>query len=538
MAATARVPTEGEKPSPSRFLFHLYVGQVVVFYGSGGAGGGAEEDDPAVNVLFPLGAEDFAGDAQLGEVVGFRKGLEVSEGMGVAASAVENVSVGLVVDLDGEGEEAVGAEGGGGGGEGGGQVADVDEDVGGDDDVELAGEGLHGGGEVGYKQLIVDLTLAGLVDHPGGEVYAGEGGGELAEGAAEEAGAAAEVEDVELAVGGGGGDGFVHELWGAVLQGAGQVHVERWGVVVEEEFDVVGRGGGWGVFLGDGGEVIAGFLRIGSAAECLAVGFGGFGLVVEAFVEGGQVAVGFVVVGAEFEGAAAAFDGVGVGALHAEREGEIAVGVGVVGFEFEGFLVGGDGVADEGFGHQGCAEIVVGFGEVGLERDGFAVEFDGFVHVAAFLEDHAEVVVGVGEVGLERDGLAVGFFGQVELVEGAAGFAEVVVIAGEGGVGSDSEGDEFDGFVMVVVLLGDDAEQVEGVGVVGFELENFVVDGLSLVEAAGGVVVEGGVDEIGDGWVVGGGIHSALWGGIIRKRRRNSPMGDGAMHGSVPWGDG
>src|SRR3954469_22833409 len=92
----------------------------------------------------------------------------VAEGFLVEVVAVAGAS------FYGEGEAAAGTEGFGGGLEDGGEVAEVDEDVGGGEEVEGVGVIEEGGDEVTDTEAVVDASGFGFFDHGGGEVDAGE----------------------------------------------------------------------------------------------------------------------------------------------------------------------------------------------------------------------------------------------------------------------------------------------------------------------------------------------------------------------------
>jgi len=128
--------------------------------------------------------------------------------VGVAAGGAE-LPAGGVGEFDGEGEEAAGAEGGGGGGEEVSGVAEVDEDIGGDEEVIGVGAVAEGGDDFGDVEAVVDAAVAGEADHGGGEVDAGQRAGEGAEERAGQTGAAAEVKNVEI---GSGADGIECDL--------------------------------------------------------------------------------------------------------------------------------------------------------------------------------------------------------------------------------------------------------------------------------------------------------------------------------------
>ena len=282
--------------------------------------------------------------------------------------------------------------GGGDAGDGGEdslEVAEVDEDVGGEDEVEFVGcgEGLE---EVGLVDFGVDAAGFGLGDHVGGEVDADEAVGDVLEGLAAEAGAAAEVEDVEFFVRGDGDvsgdyvDGLAEICWTLIMEVVDEVVVEAGGGVVEEASDGFGGHGGEG-FAAEGGAFEEEFFGVGIGGEALIEGGEGFRFFAGEVEEGGEGGVGGDELGVEIDGGLAGFGG----------EVEVA--------ELE----------------EGGAEAVVGFGELGVVEDGLS-EAVGGVFEAAFLEEEDSgggVVLGSGglefdEAGVEGEGLvglALGF---------------------------------------------------------------------------------------------------------------------------------
>lgn len=170
-------------------------------------------------------------------------------------------------------------------------------------------------------------------------------------------------------------------------------------------------------------------------------------------------------------------------------EGSGVVGAALAPFVFfEAFEVVALLKVDEG-------AVDVGFGVVGLELDGFVVRCEGGGEFELVGEDDAGVLVGFGVGGhhLDRGGEAAECF--VEAIEGAVGFAEVVEGARRG-LELECFGEKLDGELVLIALVGECAEEMVGIGVVGVELEGLLVEGFGFGEVAGAVVGEGLLDEL------------------------------------------
>ena len=142
-----------------------------------------------------------------------------------------------------------------------------------------------------------------------------------------------------------------------------------------------------------------------------------------------------------------------------------------------------------------------GFRIVRLKRDSPATGGDGVIEFALVPEGIAEIVKSFRVVGIEGDGVLVFSDGVVKEARGAVGFSEVgVEVRGVWRVG-DGGLDELDGILVVTGLVGDDTEEVEGVRVVGVGGEDLAVEGFSVLESAGLVMEESGLECLMDGHV-------------------------------------
>ena len=235
----------------------------------------------------------------------------------------------------------------------------------------------------------------------------------------------------------------------------------------------VGEGVGDFVLTGEGdAEGVVGFAAVGG--ELGGSGGGGDGVFVfTRAVEGGGEGGVEVAVEGECGGCGLeVFDGVVQTIDVRQRDAEVALGVGVVGVELEGLFEGGDGLVVAAGDAEGDAEVGVGFGEGGVGGEEVAVELDGFVGAFGVEEDSAE---GEGEGGLRGEGDSA--------ADEAFGF-------GEGAPPPPS---------CRACLVGDHAEEVEGVGLVGVDLEDLAVDLFGVFEVAGVLVAEGELEGVVDG---------------------------------------
>ena len=104
-----------------------------------------------------------------------------------------------------------------------------------------------------------------------------------------------------------------------------------------------------------------------------------------------------------------------------------------------------------------------------------------------------------GVVGLEGEGAFETGDRLVEVSAGALEFGEVAVKVGDVGLDGDGAGDQLDGALGLAGLAEDDAEQVEGEGVVWLLNEDLAVDLAGFGDCAGAVEFDGGIELLGDG---------------------------------------
>ena len=146
---------------------------------------------------------------------------------------------------------------------------------------------------------------------------------------------------------------------------------------------------------------------------------------------------------------------------------QVAMGLGQVGVERDGPLVGGDRLVEPPLSIQGVAQVRVGPGMVGLELDGAVVGGDGFLGPARQGKRDTEGVVGLGVVRPQLDRAAQAGDRRVPLPRSSVGLAETEVILGHGGADRDGPADQLDRHVRAARLSGQDAQQMECVGMIG-----------------------------------------------------------------------
>ena len=174
-----------------------------------------------------------------------------------------------------------------------------------------------------------------------------------------------------------------------------------------------------------------------------------------------------------------------------ERAAQIAVGLGVARSEADGAPVFNRSLVHATSIAQRVAQVVVGLRILRVEGDGLAVVRHRRPGIPLLPEDVTQVVVGLGVAGPQRDGLAARPRRLVPAAQPHEGVAQVVVRLGVVGPMAEGLADEGDGDLVVPRLMGDDAEQVQGLRVLRLGCQDFPVGCLGLGQAAGLMVREG-----------------------------------------------
>jgi len=123
--------------------------------------------------------------------------------------------------------------------------------------------------------------------------------------------------------------------------------------------------------------------------------------------------------------------------------------------------------------------------------EGLAVASLGLGEPALVLEQGAQVVVGASVIGFEAQGLLVASLGLGGLAEGAVDLPQVEVVGGLAGVQLEGLANVLQGGDVLSAGISQDADQVPGVGMVGFRLEDLPVDRLGVLQPAGSMVLQG-----------------------------------------------
>ena len=129
---------------------------------------------------------------------------------------------------------------------------------------------------------------------------------------------------------------------------------------------------------------------------------------------------------------------------------------------------------------------------------------DRLVELAQIAQREAEIGMGLGKIRRDADGLATGGDGLVEQALVAQCEAEITEIGGVVRVAPYRSADQIDGEVMAAHLLGDGAQEVQGVGMVGLARQHLLVTGLGFRQSSRLVVRNARREEIGDACSRGG----------------------------------
>jgi hypothetical protein len=148
---------------------------------------------------------------------------------------------------------------------------------------------------------------------------------------------------------------------------------------------------------------------------------------------------------------------------------------------------------------EGVAEVVAGHAVVRLDPQRLLELEDGVVGLALRQQDQSEVVGGFGRAWLQPQSGAAALGGAVEVAQSTVRLGQVGVIGSIRGVEGDGPADALGGLTVIALLMGDNAQQVQGVGVVGLGVEDIAVQpgclgqapALVLLQAEGKVVVHG-----------------------------------------------
>ena len=173
-------------------------------------------------------------------------------------------------------------------------------------------------------------------------------------------------------------------------------------------------------------------------------------------------------------------------------------------------VAGGRLVQPSGF-LQGNAQVIVQAGGAGLKLQRPAATGDRGFEFPLFPERGSQVAVGLGIVRLQFQCPAVAGRCFGDPVQGAIGFAQVVMEGGRSRRDPDRPADVLDGQIVPPGLMGQHAEQVQGVGVVGFRLEDLGVKLLGSLHPPALMVLDR------KGQCLGNRRHEAYYDGTARR---------------------
>jgi hypothetical protein len=111
-------------------------------------------------------------------------------------------------------------------------------------------------------------------------------------------------------------------------------------------------------------------------------------------------------------------------------------------------------------------------------------------------QDGAQPKMGGCEIGLDFEGLTKGRRGFVPLFQGAAGVTQVQVVGGDVGLGGEGALQPLFGEGVVALMVGEQAQEVQGIGMLGMRFEHLPVEGLGLSQLAPLVVLDGLLEKL------------------------------------------
>jgi hypothetical protein len=186
----------------------------------------------------------------------------------------------------------------------------------------------------------------------------------------------------------------------------------------------------------------------------------------------------------------------------------------IIGFEPQGRAIAADALVDFVLAHQGCTQVVFGLGKIRVEAQSLLKTIDSFVQLSLLQEGVAQVVVGLREVRPKAKGLAAVGHGVVQLAlllegvsqvivcfrgiglqpkcplilgnrflhfaQGLVDKAQVGVEHGDGGIQGNRAAKENDSLVVPAEAISKDTQEVKGIGVRRFSLEDLAAELLGL----------------------------------------------------------
>lgn len=170
--------------------------------------------------------------------------------------------------------------------------------------------------------------------------------------------------------------------------------------------------------------------------------------------------------------------------LRCERLAKIIVGRGHSRLETNRLPIIPDRLLHSAEVAEGVAEVVVGFGIAGPPREGAPKLPLCLVKLALLLERVAEIVVGFHMIGIEPYGSPVMRLCLAHATESVESGAEIAVEIRDAIIAREGLADQVDRGLVVPRFMGDDAEEMQAIGVVRISRKDLPVNALGLLEPA------------------------------------------------------
>ncbi|HEY1857838.1 MAG TPA: hypothetical protein VGG47_11100 [Acidocella sp.] len=138
----------------------------------------------------------------------------------------------------------------------------------------------------------------------------------------------------------------------------------------------------------------------------------------------------------------------------------------------------------------------MGHDEVGLQAKGIFAGGNGVVELPEVLQSIAQIDMGFGKIRLQAQRIVVGGNRLVEAPQGLQGGAQVGVIGGDLWAYPDRLGNHPDGAVVLSGLMGEYAEQMQGVGMACIRRQHLTVEPLGLGPLPGSMVGKPGFQHL------------------------------------------
>ena len=160
------------------------------------------------------------------------------------------------------------------------------------------------------------------------------------------------------------------------------------------------------------------------------------------------------------------------------------MGVGIIGFELQGLGEGSQRFGESSLFFQHDAQVRTGFGITGLEPQGLFAGGLGLVQAADAAQGRSQVVMRLGRGRRQFHGPAQAADRFFEAAHIQINAAEIVMVAVEVRIAGNCVLNRFDGEVVLALLMGDHAQQVQGVSMVRLDGQDFAIQARGLGHVA------------------------------------------------------